>query len=480
MGRPLSDEERRAIDMRRVDDVLAKFASTPLDELDAEKWLSDLDSAMTPGNMRRPLDVTGDAPTQASKRTEHHEIGDAVADDIDYASLGWVEDSEIETVHASAQFDTDEGFNTELRSHGPTADPTWASGDFGTDDATQPSSDNGLNLSSGLQQLLSQRSQGFTPTGQADDVNSQPESSADADESSSRGPGTENLAATTPDGRQSSSDPGNEDTPTSTIPAVQSFPAAMEDAPIPLRTKTHESSRSAGSKLGSIRGLYTDALDDKGRKGLKFLAVGLAALAVLGLVQLVVSTSNSAPDTSANTESHARTAEIRDEEIPVPENAVGVLAPSAISARCPDGSTDARLAFTPDKSQAWICQRALGIDGAILEISFPHPVVVTDVFLVPGFDYVEPSGIDRWAEHRVVTRVQWGIGDQRFIHEINPSRSGASMAVPSVETQKISLTIMQTEESSERTPSRGLSFGAGSTNDDSFAVSIIRVTGHQP
>ncbi|MBM4719656.1 hypothetical protein GS896_25280 [Rhodococcus hoagii] len=517
----MSDDERRAIDMRRLDEVLDAFVDTPLDQLDNEKLLADLDRALTPGNMRRPIDVP-DEPVvpQPSKREAHHEIGDATDDDYDehvglHPGGGGSTDvevgasSEVSTLdgptaaHLSSdpidglfdleEEDTDNPDGEESAHTSSSASSTLAHDDDSTNEAaapsqydgyrSTPSADPGLNLSSGLRDLLSRRTQGPSST-QASDVYGGAPNPRDA--SGEFASYTDPIPPVAAEERESASGapaPSPEfldSAETAVLPRVDVEPGPQSDVPpIPMR----QDRDAKPSAIGSVRaemGSRLGALDPGRRKALKVIA----GFAVVGLVLMVVQSclpddSNQQPVASPAPSSAQQPSQPSGSaEIPVPDRSEGSLAPTAVSARCPDGSTDARLALTADKAQAWICKRALGIDGAVMEMTFPKPVVVTDVFMVPGFDYVEPSGVDRWVEHRVVTRAQWTIGDQRFIQEINPSRAGANMTIPSVETQKITVTIMETAEPPGGGNGRG--FGFAGKKDDSFAVSLIRITGHQP
>lgn len=505
MSRPLGDDERRSIDMRRVDDALSAIAETPLEQLDAAQWMDELDRALMPGNVRQPIETVEDAPVERpSKRAAHHEVGDAEDDDPDegdeFSADRWttapdvdvrvLEDTEPDavgnSVGESSHDESGLGPGTERISAEEVGASTESVSDTdaGTDlwsaehSPAAQSSDPNLNLSSGLRGLIALRRNDVSaplpgdPPARADDAAGL---DAPADPESSM-PGAD-------DDTVSSSGPSGGPEPERQYATPPQHPASVagDDAPIPLLPRG-DTAPSGEGRLSGLRARFED-LEPGTRKGLKFLAAGLAALVVVGTLRSCVSSDDGAVGThsrpAATSEPVAPTS-TSSAEIPVPESAVGVLAPSGVSARCPDGSTDARLAFSSDKSKAWICKRALGIDGAVLEMTFPHPVVVTDVSLVPGFDYIEPSGIDRWVEHRVVTRVQWTIGDQRFIQEINPSRAGANIAIPSVETQRISMTVMQTAAPTGGGANRGFNFGGSGKQDESFAVSSIRITGTQP
>lgn len=130
-----------------------------------------------------------------------------------------------------------------------------------------------------------------------------------------------------------------------------------------------------------------------------------------------------------------------------------VLTPliKTVSARCADGSTGASTAFNSDPSIAWVCHRVHGIDGAVLNIVFTKPVTLTEIRLVPGYDYVrQPSGDDEWNRHRVVTNILWRAGGKQFPQEIVASRGQAVYTFDEpVVTESMSLTIQRSVSPAE-------------------------------
>ena len=170
---------------------------------------------------------------------------------------------------------------------------------------------------------------------------------------------------------------------------------------------------------------------------------------------------------------------------PLPPKAVdGPLQPISLDAKCPAGSSDPGLAFGNDETQAWICTRLYGIDNQMLDIYFSKPVVVSSIFVMSGFKYVEPNGIDHWNEQRLVTQIKWKIGGTEIIQNIAPTRAGATLKVPELATQVITMTVMKTEEPPTATgsgsgPLPGI-FGGPDTQkiDSSWAISRITITGH--
>ena len=170
---------------------------------------------------------------------------------------------------------------------------------------------------------------------------------------------------------------------------------------------------------------------------------------------------------------------------PLPPKAVdGPLQPISLDAKCPAGSSDPGLAFGNDETQAWICTRLYNVDNSMLTITFSKPVVVSSIFVMPGFKYVEPNGIDHWNEQRLVTQIKWKIGGTEIIQNIAPTRAGATLKVPELATQVITMTVMKTEEPPTATgsgsgPLPGI-FGGPDTQkiDSSWAISRITITGH--
>jgi len=169
-------------------------------------------------------------------------------------------------------------------------------------------------------------------------------------------------------------------------------------------------------------------------------------------------------------------------DAPPPKAVDGPLLPVRLDPHCPPGSSDPGLAFGNDETQAWICTRLYGIDNQMLDIYFSKPVVVSSIFVMSGFKYVEPNGIDHWNEHRLVTSIKWKIGGTEIFQNIVPSRAGATLKVPNLATQVISMTIMSTERP-PATPGAGTLpgiFGGPDTQkvDSSWAISHIEITGH--
>lgn len=172
-----------------------------------------------------------------------------------------------------------------------------------------------------------------------------------------------------------------------------------------------------------------------------------------------------------------------------------VLLPKTVAADCGPGQTNPALAFNNNQQDAWICPRAHGIDGAIMNIQFKNTVQVVSVTVMPGWNYIAPNGRDRWNEHRVVTRIRWRAGGKEFIHNIDPTRAGSTFTFnppKGVATNEMSLTVFATErpnaagaEVDPETGSGGILpplVGPGGGNDDvdkTFAIGSIVINGYE-
>lgn len=171
------------------------------------------------------------------------------------------------------------------------------------------------------------------------------------------------------------------------------------------------------------------------------------------------------------------------------------LLPRTVAADCGPGQTNPALAFNNNQQDAWICPRAHGIDGAIMNIQFKNTVQVVSVTVMPGWNYVAPNGRDRWNEHRVVTRIRWRAGGKEFIHNIDPTRAGSTFTFnppKGVATNEMSLTIFATERpnaaGAEVDPETGgggilppiLGGGDGGADvDKTFAIGSIVINGYE-
>ena len=174
-----------------------------------------------------------------------------------------------------------------------------------------------------------------------------------------------------------------------------------------------------------------------------------------------------------------------------PSAEVTTLLPKAVAASCPPGSTSPSMAFTNRPENAWKCIRAHGIDGAVLNITFPRTAVIKSITVMPGWNYVAPNGRDHWNEHRLVTKILWRIGGQQFEQNITPTRSGSTLTLPGngIATTVMSLTILTTERpdalSTESGEGGGFLAPGGDTGpentevDESTAIGSITIMGSE-
>ena len=119
------------------------------------------------------------------------------------------------------------------------------------------------------------------------------------------------------------------------------------------------------------------------------------------------------------------------------------------SAKCKDDAGAKNLgpskAFSSVDTDAWVCYRSMGIDGAVMNIVFREPVTLTEIRLTPGFNYVQQqSGEDKWVQHRVITRILWRAGGGEFTQDIDPQRGEVSYVFDKpVTTESMSMTIQK-------------------------------------
>lgn len=224
--------------------------------------------------------------------------------------------------------------------------------------------------------------------------------------------------------------------------------------------------------LGSLRGRG-------GRPKLAAAAAGTAAVLIIALVAVFsLSGGRGKPPEPAGVT--AAPPVVSDN--PAPVRAEAPLVPATVSASCV-GDSDAVAPFSGEKSRAWVCGRANGLDGSVLNIAFGKAVVVTQITIVPGFNYVAPDGRDEWSRHRLVTGVTWRLGGKTYPQAINPTRTGATLKLPSVVTQEMSLTITASTRPlapAENAEGIGKADGSGSAvdADATTAISSIIITGY--
>lgn len=155
----------------------------------------------------------------------------------------------------------------------------------------------------------------------------------------------------------------------------------------------------------------------------------------------------------------------------------GPLPPMKVeSPGAPARSQPPANAFSGDDSKAWIGMRAFNSDLQTIQITYAHPVCVTSIFVVPGFEHKDTNGRDLWYEHRIVTLIEWRIGGKSFFQTIDPeAHTGATIQIPAVTTQVIIGRIRKT------VPPPSLNSDNGPSEEDinsTFAISKITINGH--
>lgn len=168
---------------------------------------------------------------------------------------------------------------------------------------------------------------------------------------------------------------------------------------------------------------------------------------------------------------------------PTPDRLATELTIYQVSSSCQE--SDPTAPFQPaegrDPSKAWVCERINGVDGNVLNIVFGRTVVVTEITIVPGFDYVAPDGDDEWDRHRLVSGVTWRMANQMFPQKITPTRTGVKMTFNAVITDQMSMTITSSERPTGAAATgsgAGALGGSEDSADDTTAVSRIIITGY--
>lgn len=155
----------------------------------------------------------------------------------------------------------------------------------------------------------------------------------------------------------------------------------------------------------------------------------------------------------------------------------GPLPPDSVTAPgCPARSQPPANAFDGKPDTAWVCVRAFDTDLQTITITYSKPVVVTSIFVIPGFEHTDSNGRNEWNEHRVVTHIVWRLGGQPFPQDIDPAaHTGATVQIPNVATQVITGKIFKT------VPPPPVEGDNGPSDEDinsTFAMSTITVNGY--
>lgn len=214
--------------------------------------------------------------------------------------------------------------------------------------------------------------------------------------------------------------------------------------------------------------------DESGNR--KWIAIGGAAIVVALLILVgILLTGNKkeepAPEPTQETQQTQENTQQQAAELP------GVIQPVNVTSRCANEDSNPSAMFDPNKTTAWICQRAMGVDGVVAEIDFGKDVTITQVSVVPGFDYLSNTGTNEWTNYRTVNRIAWQFdetGKETVIQDITPAQgSEATKTLESpVTTRKIYMKIMGTQKSDPAAPDP-----QPGTPQDAFAISSLTLTG---
>lgn len=214
--------------------------------------------------------------------------------------------------------------------------------------------------------------------------------------------------------------------------------------------------------------------DESGNR--KWIAIGGTAIFVALLILVgILLTGNKkeepAPEPTQETQQTQENTQQQAAELP------GVIQPVNVTTRCANEDSNPSAMFDPNKTTAWICQRAMGVDGVVAEIDFGKDVTLTQVSVVPGFDYLSNTGTNEWTNYRTVNRISWQFdesGKETTIQDITPAQgSEATKTLESpVTTRKIYMKIMGTQKSDPAAPDP-----QPGSPQDAFAISSITLTG---
>jgi hypothetical protein len=158
---------------------------------------------------------------------------------------------------------------------------------------------------------------------------------------------------------------------------------------------------------------------------------------------------------------------------PVAAEATGVdrPLPFTASAACPAGSTSAQTLAGADPTNAFVCVRD-GVDGQVIQLDLSKTYVITAISITPGWVGKDSSGVSQWAQHRVVTRVQYVFNDTDHtivVQDTGNVHGEAVQPVKHVLASKITMLILQTSRPPAETTSSGPTPGLGPLGDGLFS-----------
>jgi hypothetical protein len=110
------------------------------------------------------------------------------------------------------------------------------------------------------------------------------------------------------------------------------------------------------------------------------------------------------------------------------------------SANCPAGSTSAQTLDGTDPTRAFVCVRNL-VDGQVIRVDLSKAYVINAISITPGWVGEDSSGFSQWAQHRVITRVQYAFNDTDHTGNVHGE---AVQPVKHVLASQITMVILQT------------------------------------
>lgn len=248
----------------------------------------------------------------------------------------------------------------------------------------------------------------------------------------------------------------------------------VKEDPEPERKKPKRSDKSDRKAPGFLDSI-TEKIKENPKKWGIIAAAVLVVLLVLGSLSMCGKgddeEESSPPPAAESTEDDTSevTGSPAANDPVIPSNADA-------SGQCGPRSTDANLMFDGDSSTAWECQTSQGLTYNLVTLSFDKPVVLSSARVVPGFNFTEPSGDNKWDQYRQVTSMIWRFSskkdDQYEMRIDNPSPAGSEVKFPSIATQEITVIVTGSQDPA------GDSGGIGSKENDTFAIGSMELFGH--
>jgi hypothetical protein len=213
-----------------------------------------------------------------------------------------------------------------------------------------------------------------------------------------------------------------------------------------------------------------DSSDKLDRKALvRFGSLGAAAVVIVVLAATMLSGGGKpASQTGDDTGTRADAVNTTAAPSPVATETAGTDRPLRFtaSANCPAGSTAAQTLDGSDATNAFVCVRNQ-VDGQVVRLELPKTYVITAISISPGWVGKDSSGQSQWAQHRVVTRVQYVFNDTE--HTLIMQNTGnvhgeAVQPVKHVLASKITMLVLQTSRPPAETttpPTQGGGLGPG-------------------